>query len=58
MSDLSDRREARRFAMNLPVRVLVNDANGPELKRATSVIAACIFLPKRRLRRATKSISS
>ena len=35
MSDLSDRREARRFSMNLPVRVLVNDANGPELKANT-----------------------
>jgi hypothetical protein len=35
MSDLSDRREARRFAMNLPVRVIVNDGNGPELKANT-----------------------
>ena len=35
MSDLSDRREARRFSMNLPVRVLVNDVNGPELKANT-----------------------
>ncbi len=35
MGDLSDRREARRFAMNLPVRVLVNDANRPELKANT-----------------------
>src|SRR5258708_39214000 len=35
MSDFSDRREARRFAMNLPVRVLLNDANGPELKANT-----------------------
>jgi len=35
MSDLFDRREARRFSMNLPVRVLVNDANGPELKANT-----------------------
>src|SRR5260221_12511168 len=35
MSDLSDRREARRFSMNLPVRVLMNDANGPELKANT-----------------------
>jgi hypothetical protein len=35
MGDLSDRREARRFSMNLPVRVLVNDANGPELKANT-----------------------
>ena len=35
MGDLSDRREARRFAMNLPVRVLAQDANGPELKANT-----------------------
>ena len=35
MGDLSDRREARRFAMNLPVRVLAKDANGPELKANT-----------------------
>src|ERR1700675_3721702 len=35
MGDLSDRREARRFAMNLPVRVIVDDANGPELKANT-----------------------
>ena len=35
MGDLSDRREARRFAMTLPVRVMVNDANGPELKAST-----------------------
>src|SRR5258707_14485208 len=58
MSDLSDRREARRFAMNLPVRVLLNDANGPELKatRATSVIAACILLSRRLLKKATRLI--
>lgn len=35
MSDLSDRREARRFAMTLPVRVLAHDANSPELKAHT-----------------------
>jgi hypothetical protein len=35
MGDLSDRREARRFAMNLPVRVLAQDASGPELKANT-----------------------
>lgn len=35
MSDLSDRREARRFAMNLPLRVLAREANGPELKANT-----------------------
>src|SRR5215469_10274206 len=35
MGDLSDRREARRFAMNLPVRVLAKDANSPELKAST-----------------------
>ena len=35
MGDLSDRREARRFAMKLPVRVLAHDSNGPELKANT-----------------------
>lgn len=35
MGDLSDRREARRFAMNLPVRVLTQDAGGAELKANT-----------------------
>jgi hypothetical protein len=35
MGDLSDRREARRFMMTLPVRVLAHDANGPELKAST-----------------------
>jgi len=35
MGDISDRREARRFAMSLPVRVMLNDANGPELKAST-----------------------
>jgi hypothetical protein len=35
MGDLSDRREARRFAMNLPVRVLAQDASGGELKANT-----------------------
>jgi hypothetical protein len=35
MGDLSDRREARRFAMTLPVRVLARDANSPELKAQT-----------------------
>jgi hypothetical protein len=35
MGDLSDRREARRFAMNLPVRVLAQDASGSELKANT-----------------------
>jgi hypothetical protein len=35
MGDLSDRREARRFTMTLPVRVLARDANGPELKAHT-----------------------
>jgi len=35
MGDLSDRREARRFAMNLPVRVLAQDASGTELKANT-----------------------
>jgi hypothetical protein len=35
MGDLSDRREARRFAMTLPLRVLAHDPNGPELKAHT-----------------------
>jgi len=35
MGDLSDRREARRFVMNLPVRVLAQDASGAELKANT-----------------------
>ena len=35
MGDLSDRREARRFVMTLPVRVLARDANSPELKAHT-----------------------
>jgi len=35
MGDLSDRREARRFVMTLPVKVLAHDANGPELKAHT-----------------------
>lgn len=35
MGDLSDRREARRFTMTLPVRVLARDANSPELKANT-----------------------
>ncbi len=35
MGDLSDRREARRFTMTLPVRVLAHDANSPELRANT-----------------------
>jgi PilZ domain len=35
MSDLSDRREARRFVMKLPVRVMAQDAGDPELKAHT-----------------------
>jgi hypothetical protein len=35
MGDLSDRREARRFNMTLPVRVLAHDASGPELRAHT-----------------------
>ncbi len=35
MGDLSDRREARRFVMTLPVRVLAHDANSPELRANT-----------------------
>jgi hypothetical protein len=35
MGDLSDRREARRFVMTLPVRVLAHDAKGPELRANT-----------------------
>jgi hypothetical protein len=35
MGDLSDRREARRFVMTLPVRVLAHDVNSPELRAST-----------------------
>jgi hypothetical protein len=35
MSDGSDRREARRFVMTLPVRVLARDGNEKELKAQT-----------------------
>jgi hypothetical protein len=35
MSDLSDRREARRFVMTLPVRVLARGANEREMKAHT-----------------------
>lgn len=35
MSDISERRVARRFQMSLPVRVLAHDAHSPELKAHT-----------------------
>jgi len=35
MGDMSDRREARRFVMTLPVRVMAQEASGPELKAHT-----------------------
>jgi hypothetical protein len=35
MSDFSDRREARRFVMTLPVRVLARESSGAELKAHT-----------------------
>ena len=35
MGDLSDRREARRFVMTLPVKVLAHDAQSPEMKAHT-----------------------
>ena len=35
MGDLSDRREARRFVMTLPVRVLAHGANNSDLKTNT-----------------------
>ncbi|HEV2198156.1 MAG TPA: PilZ domain-containing protein [Candidatus Acidoferrum sp.] len=35
MSDGSERREARRFNMNLPLRVLPREAKGDELKAQT-----------------------
>ena len=35
MSDSSDRREARRFVMTLPVRVMARDSSGHELKAQT-----------------------
>jgi hypothetical protein len=35
MADSSDRREARRFVMTLPVRVMAKEASGQELKAQT-----------------------
>jgi hypothetical protein len=35
MTDGADRREARRFNMTLPMRVLSRDSNSPELKAQT-----------------------
>jgi len=35
MGDSSDRREARRFQMTLPLRVLAHDSNSPELTANT-----------------------
>jgi hypothetical protein len=35
MSDGADRREARRFNMTLPMRILSVDSNSPELKAVT-----------------------
>jgi len=35
MSDGADRREARRFNMTLPMRILSIDSNSPELKAVT-----------------------
>jgi hypothetical protein len=35
MADESDRREARRFTMNLPLRLLPREASGSELKAQT-----------------------
>jgi hypothetical protein len=35
MADFSDRREARRFVMTLPVRVLSREVSGAELKAQT-----------------------
>src|SRR5262249_8918316 len=35
MGDGSERREARRFMMTLPVRVFPQDSNGPELNART-----------------------
>lgn len=35
MTDQSDRREARRFVMSLPVRVVVREASGGELRAQT-----------------------
>jgi hypothetical protein len=35
MGDLSDRREARRFVMTLPVRVMAHESNHPELRANT-----------------------
>ncbi len=35
MTDWSDRRVARRFAMSLPVRLVARDASSPELRAQT-----------------------
>jgi PilZ domain len=35
MGDSSDRREARRFVMTLPVRVMARDSHGQELRAQT-----------------------
>jgi hypothetical protein len=35
MADRADRREARRFNMTLPMRILSRDSNSPELKAYT-----------------------
>lgn len=35
MGDGTERREARRFTMTLPLRVLTNEASGPEFKAQT-----------------------
>ena len=58
MADLSDRREARRFVMTLPVRVMAHDANSPELKAHTRDVSyrGLYFLRKPRLKVEARSI--
>jgi PilZ domain len=53
MDDTSDRREARRFIMTLPVRVMAHDVNSPELKAHTRDVSyrGLYFLSEARFER-------
>ena len=56
MGDLSDRREARRFVMTLPVRVLAHDVSSPELKAHTRDVSyrGLYFLSEARFENGTE----
>ena len=56
MSDGADRREARRFTMSLPMRVLPLDAEGPELSVQTRDVSyrGLYFLADAKLRIGTE----